>query len=359
MVHRSHHQFERLVAAIPDAVVVTDHDCIVHFVNDAARDLFGKGDDDVIGKTFGFPLTEGEASEIEVLRGGEKRPAEMRVVACEWNSRPALLALIRDMTGPQQMRDGLRQAQKMEVIGAFAGGVAHDFNNLLLVMLIYADMVRAACAQDDPRLADILEVTRSIESAQALARQLFALSTEHPMHSSIVHLNDVAAGIHTALRATWPADVEITTIVDDEVWPVLADREQIEHVIMTLAANAKNAMSGRGRVTLQVENRTMANPDHSIRAGDYVSIRVSDNGSGIDSAHLDRIFEPFFATKERGRGTGLGLAACYATVARAGGTIVAQSDRSHGTSFTILLPRTGIPCTEPAAQRAGDVPNRQ
>ncbi len=331
--------FEHMVAVMPDAVVVTDQDGIIQFVNRAAVELFGKTAAELVGTATGFSATRGEAREIELPRGDGRRDAEMRVAACVWNGRPALLAVIRDITEQKRQSEHRHQTRKMEAIGSLAGGIAHDFNNLLLVMLIYAEMVRAACAEGDPRLPDITEVIRAVERAQALSRQLLAFSRKHPAHTAEVDLNDVVAGFQSTLRDMLPANIEIATIFADQPWPVLADRAQMEQIIANLVSNATDAMPDGGRLVLEIQNRSISGANRSAMRGDCVALCARDNGNGIDPAHVSRIFEPFFTTKERGRGAGLGLATCYGIVAQAGGSITVESEPGKGTTFTILLPR--------------------
>jgi two-component system cell cycle sensor histidine kinase/response regulator CckA len=342
--------FEHMVTVMPDAVVVTDPDGIVQFANPAALELFGKTAGELVGTAIGFSAKRGEACEIELARGEGSCDVAARVAACAWNGRPALLAVIRDITEQKRQGEHRHQTQKMEAIGSLAGGIAHDFNNLLLVMMIYAEMVRAECAEGDPRLPDITEVIRTVERAQALTRQLLAFSRKHPAHPVEVNLNDVVAGFQSALRDTLPANIEIATIFADQPWPVLADQAQIEHIIMNLVSNAIDAMPDGGRFVLEIQNRTIAPSNRSVMSGDCVALRVGDNGIGIDPAHVGRIFEPFFTTKARGRGAGLGLATCYGIVAQAGGSIAVASEPGKGTTFTILLPRAPGKAAEKPAE---------
>ena len=130
------------------------------------------------------------------------------------------------------------------------------------------------------------------------------------------------------------------TISGDDIWPVFADKGQLEQVLMNLAVNARDAMPGGGRFAIELENRKLARAEHDLRAGDYVALRVSDTGIGIAPEHLDRIFDPFFTTKARGHGTGLGLSMCYGIVGQAGGSLTVESQLGVGTSFLILLPHT-------------------
>jgi two-component system cell cycle sensor histidine kinase/response regulator CckA len=335
-----HRQFEQLVESIPDAVIVTERDGVIRFVNDAALELYGRRQEDFIGQPVGFMMTEGLVTEIEVRRGRETRSCEVRIRPCEWNGVSAFLALVRDMTEQKRLSEQLQHAQKMEAVGLMAGGVAHDFNNLLLVMLVYAEMLRDDCAADDPRHALVVEIVHAVERAQGLTRQLLAFSRRQPSEPSVVNMSDTVSGIHSMLRRMLPANIEIVTVGSDEPWPVLVDKGQIEQVLMNLAVNARDAMPSGGRFGIEIENRTVTGADHDVPPGDYVAMRVSDTGTGIEPEHLSRIFDPFFTTKERGRGTGLGLSICYGIVTQSGGSLTVDSKVGVGTTFLVLLPRT-------------------
>lgn len=337
-----HHQFERLVGSIPDAVIVTNRSGVILFVNNAAYELFDKGPEHFVGELIGFAVKEGAVSEIEVYRGGDRRTCEMRVVDCEWNEAPAYLALIRDITLQKRLGEQLQQSQKMEAVGLMAGGVAHDFNNLLLVMLVYAELLSDEYDESDPRLADIHEILQSIDRAQALTRQLLAFSRKQPADFAVLNPNEVVDGVYKMLRHTLPANIEIAIVPNEESWSIMADRGQLEQVLMNLAVNARDAMPNGGRFAIEVENQTIHRLGKGVPAGDYVALRVSDTGSGIVPEHLERIFDPFFTTKERGRGTGLGLSTCYGIIAQAGGSLTVESELGVGSTFLILLPRTEL-----------------
>jgi CheY-like chemotaxis protein len=227
----------------------------------------------------------------------------------------------------------------MEAVGLMAGGVAHDFNNLLLVMMIHAEMMRDDCEPTDPRLPGIVEIVQSIERARGLTRQLLAFSRKHPTEESIINLSEIVSGVHSMLRRVLPATIEIVTLADDEIWPVCADRGQIEQVLMNLAVNARDAMPNGGRFGIEIENRAISGSEYDLPRGDYVAMRVSDTGTGIEAENLGKVFDPFFTTKERGRGTGLGLSLCYGIIAQAGGSLTVDSKLGAGTTFLIMLPR--------------------
>jgi len=333
-------QFERLVSSIPHAVVVTDFNGAVLFGNDASLKLFGQRRDDFVGSHIELDINDGGRSEVTIERDNGKRACDMRVVDCEWDGAPALLALIHDMTEQKQMSEQLKHSQKMEAIGLIAGGIAHDFNNLLVIMLLYGEMLRSDFDAGDPRLPGLIEILNSIDRAQALTRQLLAFSRKQASEPAVLNLTEVISGVHSMLRRTLPASIEIATISGDDIWPVLADKGQLEQVLMNLAVNARDAMPDGGRFAIEIENRTTTRIEHGLPPGDYVALRASDTGTGIAPEYLDRIFDPFFTTKARGHGTGLGLSMCYGIVAQAGGSLTVESQIGAGTSFLILLPHT-------------------
>ena len=335
---RQHDQFRSLVTVMPDAVVVTDRAGRVQFLNPAARELLGRDEDDFIGELIDFAVEVGRVSDLEILRTGGRRSVELRVAECTWDYRSAFLATMRDVTEEKQLAEQLRQTQKMEALGLLAGGVAHDINNLLLVVMLYAELIRGA---DEPALFtdEAREIVDAVGRAQALTRQLLTFSRRQPVERAVINLSEVVAGMHAMLRRLMPMEIEITSLIDDDVWPTVGDRNQIEQVLMNLAVNARDAMRDGGHFMLRLENHKVAKARDGPAAGEYIRLSVSDDGCGIGAADRDRIFEPFFTTKARGQGTGLGLATSYAIVVQMGGHISFESTVGSGTTFTILLPR--------------------
>jgi nitrogen-specific signal transduction histidine kinase len=248
------------------------------------------------------------------------------------------MVTIRDITERKLMSEQLRQAQKMEAVGLLAGGVAHDFNNLLLVILFYAEFLRDRLDETDPRRSDVVEILRAVERAQALTGQLLAFSRRQPIKPRVVDLCEIVIGIRNLLQRTFPASCEVVAITPEGIAPVLADAGQIEQLLMNLAVNARDAMPDGGRFTIEIENITLDKPTQSLRKGRYIALRATDTGRGIAEEHIKRIFEPFYTTKEPGKGTGLGLATCYGIARQAGGDITVRSQIGSGTTFTILFP---------------------
>jgi two-component system cell cycle sensor histidine kinase/response regulator CckA len=350
-------QIEALLSVNPEAIVVTDNDGMVQLVNEAALDLFGKDRTELVDKPFGLPLAPGKGVEVQFLRCGDAHTAVMRVVACEWDEKPAFLASIRDTTEEKRLAEQLRKAQKMEAIGLLAGGIAHDFNNLLVVMVIYAEILHNGLDAGDPRRADAQEILNAVERAQALTSQLLAFARHQPIEPRIVNLNDVINGVHNLLRRTLPANITIQVVSEQDLWSVMVDPHRAEQIFMNLAINARDAMPEGGTFTITVTNVVLTAPSAQLGIGEYVSIKVTDTGCGIAAEDLSRIFDPFYTTKNVGKGTGLGLTTCYGIVRQSNGDITVESTVGADTTFTILLPRAREAVVAVRAAQGGRIAN--
>jgi signal transduction histidine kinase len=236
----------------------------------------------------------------------------------------------------------LLQAQKMEAIGRLAGGVAHDFNNVLAAIFGYCDLLLEQFTRNDPRRADVQEIRRSAERAAALTRQLLAFSRKQILQPRLVNLNDIVGGIQNLIAPLVGADVTVDIRGPRDLWSVRADPGQMEQVLMNLAANARDAMPEGGRLTIEtanVEVRADPRTRPGLQSGAYVTMSVTDNGTGVAEDIRAHMFEPFFTTKDQGKGTGLGLATVYGIVKQSGGSVYVESEEGAGTRFVIYLPR--------------------
>ena len=247
-----------------------------------------------------------------------------------------------DISRRRQLEAQLRQAQKMDAIGTLAGGVAHDFNNLLLVIGAYAELMLDSLTAENPLRRNVDEILTASHRAADLTRQLLAFSRKQMQALQLLDLNSVIQEISKMLPRLIGEDIQLVVIPGPDLTKVKADPVQIEQVVMNLAGNARDAMPHGGRLTMQTANVKLDEAyvhRHSIvPPGEYVLLEVTDTGEGIAPEHINHIFEPFYTTKEEGKGTGLGLATVYGIVKQNGGFIWVYSEAGLGTTFKIYLP---------------------
>ena len=261
----------------------------------------------------------------------------------------------------ERLQAQLAQAQKMESIGRLAGGVAHDFNNLLTVINGYSTLALQRIPPSDPLARTIEEILRAGETAAALIRQLLAFSRKQVLRQEPVSLNQMVGGMEKMLVRLMGDDVEIVTRLLPSLELVLADRHQIEQVILNLAVNGRAAMPQGGTLTIETDRVNWGNycPHclDTVRPGQYVRVTVSDTGIGMDAETRRHLFEPFFTTKEIGHGTGLGLATVHGIILQSGGHIDVESQPGQGTSFRIYLPAVeACVALAPAPEEAAALP---
>ncbi|MHB8941363.1 MAG: ATP-binding protein, partial [Desulfobacteria bacterium] len=227
-------------------------------------------------------------------------------------------------------------------IGRLAGGIAHDFNNLLTVINGYSDVLLRRFGETDPARREVGEIRKAGERAAALTHQLLAFSRKQVLEPKPIRLNEIVSGMSTMLRRLIGENIVLATVLDPDVWTVVADPGQVEQVVVNLVVNARDAMPSGGTITISTSNAALAAPeDHDgyiLPAGRYARIGIADTGCGMDEETKARMFDPFFTTKERGKGTGLGLASVYGIVKQSGGHILARSAPGRGTSFEVCFP---------------------
>ena len=267
----------------------------------------------------------------------------------------ARLWTFRDITERRRLEDSLRQAQKMEAVGRLAGGVAHDFNNLLQAIIgniQLMDQVPDGAAPPEERGSRIAMALNAGQRASQIVRQLLGFSRQSPLDLRLCSPADVVRDVMELGRHTVDKKVQILADIAPDTWPIRADENQIEQVLMNMLVNARDAMPQGGAVKFSTRNATLTAADQppglDLPPGDYVCLTVADNGTGMDAATKERIFEPFFTTKEQGKGTGLGLATSFGIIQQHGGSIVVESEQGLGTTFRIFIPRcAGTPAPSP------------
>ncbi|MFP4307590.1 MAG: ATP-binding protein [Desulfococcaceae bacterium] len=267
----------------------------------------------------------------------------MDIVA--FRPRPERIALLfSDLTPGKRLEAQLRQAQKMESIGTLAGGIAHDFNNILFPIMGYAEMAREELTEDSGPGAYLREILRATGRARDLVNQILAFSRQTEQEIRPLQVQPILKEALHLLRASIPSSIDIRRHIDAHCGAVLGDPSQIHQIVMNLCTNAYHAMQpGGGRLGVGLEevdiSASDADENLNLSPGRYVRLTVSDTGGGIPPVDLERIFEPYYTTKEQGKGTGLGLAVVHGIARRSGGTVTVYSEVGKGATFHVFLPR--------------------
>jgi PAS domain S-box-containing protein len=255
----------------------------------------------------------------------------------------------------QRLEAMLNQSQKLEGIGRLAGGIAHDFNNLLAVILNYADLARREELLDE----SLTEISRAARRAADLTSRLLVFSRQEVAQPVVLDLNLLVEETQNFLRRTIGEDVRLSLDLHSGELPVRADKAQLEQTLMNLAVNARDAMPRGGRLRIETRSIDVSKreaPTIAVSPGRYTEIRVADTGTGMAQDVLERVFEPFYTTKEKGRGTGLGLAMVYGIATRAGGTVLIESKPGEGTTVRVLLPQVDAPISPETHEGEAPIP---
>jgi two-component system, cell cycle sensor histidine kinase and response regulator CckA len=289
---------------------------------------------------------QGDIAPVEaMLDGGRERWGQFFVTAVEEDERDAETAIVYllETTERRTLENQINQSQKMDMVGQLAGGIAHDFNNVLSAIMMANDFLLNAHKPTDPSFQDIMQIKQNATRAATLVRQLLAFSRRQTLRPQVLDLGDALSDLTMLLRRLIGEKVKLDLVHGRDLWPVKVDVSQFEQVIVNLAVNARDAMPDGGKLTVRTGN---VSADESAQlahkgmpASDYVRIDITDTGTGIAPEIVDKIFEPFFSTKEVGKGTGLGLSTVYGIVKQTGGFIYVDSEPGKGTAFHIFLPR--------------------
>jgi len=373
-------EYQTLAENLPDLVARFDAGLRHLYVNPAAARAGTLTQKEYIGKTIGetgvSPATariwedrirsvfeSGKPLEVEAkfpAPQGAKTFHTIFVPEKDSDGRVhSVLSLARDVTErilATQEREKLQaqvsQAQKMESVGRLAGGVAHDFNNMLGVILGYTELALGKVDPSEPLHGDLTEIYGAARRSSEITRQLLAFARQQPISPRILDLNEAVQGTLKMLRRLIGEDIDLAWLPKAGLAPVKMDPSQIDQILANLCVNARDAIPGVGKISIETDKNTFENAESSRLAGmppgEFVVLAVSDNGCGMDRGTQDKLFEPFFTTKGPGKGTGLGLATVYGIVKQNGGFINVYSEPGRGTTFRIYLPSQETPILKSA-----------
>jgi PAS domain S-box-containing protein len=384
-------EVQRLTMAIEqtgDAIVVTDPEGAIQYVNPAFEAVTGYTRREVLNKNPRL-LKSGKQDEAfyrnlwETIKSGRiwqgriinKRKdgglytedTTISPVKDHQGGIVSFVAVKRNITEhlriseeKARLQEELYQSQKMESIGRLAGGVAHDFNNMLNVILGYGDIILQKLHPDDPLRGDVEEMLKAGRRSADLTRQLLAFSRKQILQPKVLNLNEVVANIEKMLRRLIGEDIALELSLSKNLPNVKVDPGKVEQAIVNLAVNARDAMPMGGRLLIETSeielDEAYAESHHGAVPGKYVMLSVSDTGCGMEKEVVARIFDPFFTTKEKGKGTGLGLATVYGIIKQSGGDIQVYSEPGKGTTFKLYLPATCERAEAPAREAAHEEP---
>lgn len=358
---------DRLITAIEQSseiVIITNPEGIIQYVNQAFETVTGYTRKEALGQNPRF-LKSGKQDETfyrrlwSAISKGDtfndrmiNKRKDGTFYTEDANISPVrdaageivnYVAVNKDITAQIQLETQLHQAQKMESVGKLAGGVAHDFNNMLTIIISYTQMLMTEADPSKPIYKDLGEILNAANRSAGITRQLLAFARKQTIRPQVLDFNQTVESMLKMLRRLIGEDIDLAWLPSSGLWPVIADPSQIDQILANLCVNSRDAIGGIGRVTIETENVIFDTDYCSVHPGyvpgDYVLLAVSDDGCGMDKGTIDRIFEPFYTTKDIGQGTGLGLATVYGIVRQNNGFINVYSEPGKGTTFKVYLPR--------------------
>ncbi len=365
---RAEEERRRLAAAVEyaaDAIMITDAEWVVQYVNPAFEKVTGYAKEEVLGENPYIFAADGENIRVylgieDKIRSGSPWKGRLKnkrkdgilleqdtVISPIHDPGGKVVnhvVVSRDITREVQLEKQARTAQRMEAVGTLAGGIAHDFNNALTGIIGFADLLRMRLEKEPKLQRDVDEILKCAERASTLTRQLLAFARRQVIEPVSLDLNTVVRDLFPLMKKVSGEQIEVRTRLTEGIPPIFADRGQLEQVLLNLCLNSRDAMPGGGEFLVSTDavvwDGERVEDSAVMPAGQYVLLAVADNGSGMDDATRKRAFEPYFTTKAPGKGTGLGLSMVYGIVKQNGGFVFLDSRPGQGTTFRIYFPAT-------------------
>ena len=360
----SEKKYRLLVEDLNDVIYRTDQDGIINYVSPVIQSLAGYDQSELIGQPFTKIIYKEDLeflkNRFEELLSGVTKPSEYRLIRKSgesvWVRSSSKLiydgenvvgvrGVLTDISEEKQLQSQLQQSQKMEAIGTLAGGIAHDFNNILGAIIGHSEIGKLKVPEDSEAIADFDKVIEAGNRAAKVVKQILTISRQHKQEQRPVQIRYVVREVLKLLRATLPTTIEIKEDLFKDSGIVHADPTQMHQVIMNLGTNAGHSMQDHGgMLTFELANVELGDIEVAnyldLHAGSYLRLAVSDTGHGMNSETVERIFDPYFTTKDTGEGTGLGLSVAQGIIKAHGGTITVYSEPGKGTTFHVYLPVT-------------------
>jgi PAS domain S-box-containing protein len=354
---KSEARYHTLIEQADDGVFLAEPDGSVTHVNTRGCELLERDYADVLRMRIPDLAAPDDRdrvhSQIDALPPGRAVMSNWSIARADGSTFPAevsakrlddgrIQAFVRDVTERLALEEQLNQSQKMEAVGLLAGGIAHDFNNLLTAIIGHSDFALLRLADEHKVRSDIEEVAKAASRAADLTRKLLAFARKQIVEPKVIVLHHLVENLETMLERVLGESIELVIRGSGERWKVKVDPVQLEQVILNVAFNARDAMPNGGRLVLETGivrwSATENHPEMDMLPGNYATFIATDTGVGMDPETLSHVFEPFYTTKDRTQGTGLGLAVSYGIVKQAGGYIWAESELGEGSTFRIFLP---------------------
>ncbi|HEX7038207.1 MAG TPA: response regulator [Pseudomonadales bacterium] len=376
------YRLKAVLTMAPDAIIAVDEDQHITIFNHAAESLFGYSAEEVIGRPVELLLPTRAAGEHRGWmqrfgreppvprrmgmgggatgrrKNGEEFPLEASISKFVVHERLTYLAILRDVTQQRALEEQLRQAQKMEAVGQLTGGLAHDFNNLLTVIMGHLELLIDTLGDNRPALESARTALEASLRGARLTRQLLAFARRQTLQPTVFDVGEMVTATADLIRRTLGAQIRVELDLAEGLPPVVADQSQVESAVVNLAINGRDAMPDGGLLTIATGMRSIdafKAMEFQVEPGDYLTISVTDTGIGIPPEALDKVFDPFYTTKEQGYGTGLGLSMVFGFVKQSGGHVEIESRVGEGTTVRLYLP-PGEAASLPASVPAEEVP---